>query len=84
VGDKTGAYRIFVVRPQRKSSPERPERRWEDNIKTKSSVSRMWAWTELVWFRIRNRCQELVNAIMHFGFHKFRKMLLRKNSTSRS
>jgi hypothetical protein len=33
-GDRRGAYRVLVGRPEGKRRPGRPRRRWEDNIKT--------------------------------------------------
>jgi hypothetical protein len=33
-GEKRGAYRILVGKPERKRPRGRPRRRWEDNIKT--------------------------------------------------
>ena len=33
MGDSRGAYRVLVKRPEGKSAPGRPRRRWEDNIK---------------------------------------------------
>jgi hypothetical protein len=33
MGEKRGAYRILVVRPEGRRPLGRPRRRWEDNIK---------------------------------------------------
>jgi hypothetical protein len=33
IGDRRGAYRILVLRPEGKRSFGRPRCRWEDNIK---------------------------------------------------
>jgi hypothetical protein len=33
MGEKRGAYRISVGRPERRRPLGRPRRRWEDNIK---------------------------------------------------
>jgi hypothetical protein len=33
-GKKTGAFRVFVAKPEGKSPLGRNRRRWEDNIKT--------------------------------------------------
>jgi hypothetical protein len=38
-GDRTGAYMILVRKTRWKEPPERPMRRWEDNIKNGSSRS---------------------------------------------
>jgi len=32
MGNRRGAYRVSVRRPDRKTPLERPRRRWEDNI----------------------------------------------------
>jgi hypothetical protein len=34
MGDKIGAYRVLVGRPEGKRSPGRPTHTWKDNIKT--------------------------------------------------
>jgi hypothetical protein len=33
MGDRVGAYRLLVGRPDRKSPLGKPRHRWEDNIK---------------------------------------------------
>ena len=33
MGQRRGAYRALVGKPERRRPPERPRRRWEDNIK---------------------------------------------------
>jgi hypothetical protein len=33
MGQTRGAYRALVGKPERRRPPERPSRRWEDNIK---------------------------------------------------
>ena len=33
MGERRGAYRALVGRPERKRQLERPRHRWEDNIK---------------------------------------------------
>jgi hypothetical protein len=33
MGEGRGVYRVFVGKPEVKRPPERPRRRWEDNIK---------------------------------------------------
>ena len=32
-GERKGAYRVLVGKPERKKPTGRPRRRWEDNIK---------------------------------------------------
>ena len=33
MGERKGAYRVLVGKPEGRRPPERPRRRWEDNIK---------------------------------------------------
>ena len=33
MGERRGVHRVLVGKPEGKSSPGRPRRRWEDNIK---------------------------------------------------
>jgi hypothetical protein len=64
MGEKRGAYRILVVRPEGRRSLGRPRRRWEDNIKMDPQEVR-WGmdWIELA--QDRDRWRALVNAIMN-------------------
>jgi hypothetical protein len=50
-GEKRGAYRILVRRPEGRRPLGKPRRRWEDNIKMDF---KMWvgAWAGLSWLRI--------------------------------
>jgi hypothetical protein len=48
MGGRRGAYRVLVGRPGEQRLPERPRRRWEDNVKMG-----LEAWTGLLWLRIR-------------------------------
>jgi len=53
LGEKRGAYRFLVVKPEGKIPLGRPWRRWEDNIKM--DLLRKWdvrAWTGSMWLRI--------------------------------
>jgi len=52
MGDREGAYRVLVGKPEGKRPLEKPRRRCEENIKM---VFRKWdgeAWTVLIWIRI--------------------------------
>jgi hypothetical protein len=51
MGDRRGAYRALVGKPDRRTSPGRPRRRWEDNIKMDLRRNGE-AWTGLIWLRI--------------------------------
>jgi hypothetical protein len=52
MGDKRGAYRVLVGRPERKRPLGRPRLRWEDNIQMDVQEMRWGAWTGLIWLRI--------------------------------
>jgi hypothetical protein len=64
MGEKRGAYRILVGRPEGRRPFGRPRRRWEDHIKTDlQEVGWGMGWIELAVDRERQRA--LVNAIMN-------------------
>jgi hypothetical protein len=52
MGEKTGAYRILVGRPEGRRPLGRPRRRWENNIKMDIQEMTWGAWTRLSWLRI--------------------------------
>jgi hypothetical protein len=63
MGEKRGAYRILVGRPERRPFG-RPRRRWEDNIKMdRQEVGWGMDWIELA--QDRDRWRALVNAVMN-------------------
>jgi hypothetical protein len=64
MGEKRGAYRILVGRPEERLPLRRPRRRWEDNIKIDlQEVGWGMAWIELA--QDRYRWWALVNAVMN-------------------
>jgi hypothetical protein len=64
MGEKRGAYRILVGRPEGRRPLGRPRRRWEDNIKMDlQEVGRGMDWIELA--QDRDRWRALVNAVMN-------------------
>jgi hypothetical protein len=64
MGEKRGAYRILVGRPEGRRPLGRPRRRWEDIIKIDlQHVGWSMDWIELA--QDRDRWRALVNAIMN-------------------
>jgi hypothetical protein len=64
MGEKRGAYRILVGRPEGRRPFGRPRHRWEDNIKMDiQEVGWNMDWIELAHDRDRQRA--LVNAVMN-------------------
>jgi hypothetical protein len=64
-GRNRNAYRILVGKSEGKRPPERPRRRWEDNIQMDllETVSGNMAWIDLVQDRYKWRA--LVNMVMN-------------------
>jgi hypothetical protein len=52
MGDRRGAYRVLVGRPEGRRPLGRPRRRWEYNIKMEFQEVGWGAWTGLIWLRI--------------------------------
>jgi hypothetical protein len=64
MGEKRGAYKVSVGKPEGKRPPERPSRRWKDNIKM---YLRAVGWCKY-WIDVaqgRNRWRAIVNAVMN-------------------
>ena len=66
MGEKRGAYRVLVRKPEGKRPLGRPRRRWEDNIKMDLQEVGYGGvdWIELA--QDRDRWRALVNAVMKF------------------
>ena len=65
MGDRRGAYRVLVGRPDRKRPIGRPRRRWDDNIKTDLQEVE---WGGMEWITVtqdRDRWRAVVNAVMN-------------------
>jgi hypothetical protein len=52
MGERKGAYRALVGKPEETRPLGRPRRRWEDNIKMDLREVGWGAWTESIWLRI--------------------------------
>ena len=48
MGDRRGAHRVFVGRPEEKRHLGRRRRRWEDNIEMVLQEAEWGAWTGLI------------------------------------
>jgi hypothetical protein len=63
MGEKRGAYRILLGRPEVRRPLGKPRRRWEDNIKTDvQEVGWGMDWIELA--QDRDRWRAVVDAVM--------------------
>jgi hypothetical protein len=66
VGEKRGAYRILVGRPEGRRPLGRLRRRWEDNIKM--DLEEMgWGIDGIELAQDRDRWRAVVNAVMNLG-----------------
>jgi len=52
IGERRGAYRVVLGRPEWKRPLGGPRRRWEDNIKIDFQEMDWRAWIGLMWHRI--------------------------------
>jgi hypothetical protein len=65
MGEKRGAYKILVGRPEGRRPLGRPRCRWEDNIKIDLQEV---GWMCIYWIQLgqdRDRWRALVNAVMN-------------------
>jgi hypothetical protein len=65
MGERRGAYRALVGKPEGRRPLERPRRRWEDNIKMDLREDE---WGGMDWINLaqdRDRWRALVNAVMN-------------------
>jgi hypothetical protein len=65
MGERRGAYRALVGKPEGRRPLGRPRRRWEDNIKMNL---REVGWGGMDWINLaqdRDRWRALVNAVMN-------------------
>jgi hypothetical protein len=64
-GERRGAYRVFVVKPEGKRPLGRPRLRWKDNIKMDLQEV---GWEGMDWIELaedRDRWRAVVNAVMN-------------------
>jgi hypothetical protein len=65
MGERRGAYRALVGKPEGRRPLGRPRRRWEDNIKMDLQEV---GWRGMDWINLaqdRDRWRVLVNAVMN-------------------
>jgi hypothetical protein len=72
MGERRGAYRPLVGKPEGGRPLGRPRRRWEDNIKMDLRAVGWGAWTGSIWLRIGTGGELLWMRLWIFGFHKMR------------
>jgi hypothetical protein len=63
MGDRSGACRVLVRRPEGKGAFGRPRRSWEDNIKMDLQDVDWGGMNWIVLAQDRNRWEALVNAV---------------------
>ena len=64
-GERRGAYRVLMVKPERKRPLGKLRHRWEDNIKM--DLQKV-GWGDMDWIDLaqdRDKWQALVNAVMN-------------------
>jgi hypothetical protein len=52
MGERRGAYRVLVEKPEGIRPLGRPRRRWKDNIKIDLREVGLGVWTGSIWLRI--------------------------------
>ena len=73
-GERRGAYRIFVGRPEGKRSLGIPWLRWEDNIVLGLKKLRWGSMDRIYLAQNRDRYRALVNAVMNLSVQKIRRI----------
>jgi hypothetical protein len=59
MGKTINAYRILVVKHERKGLTEKPRRRWENGRQNRRrKISKLWRWN---WLRILSNCMLFIN-----------------------
>jgi hypothetical protein len=66
MGERRGAYRALVGKPEVRRPLERPRRRWEDNIKMDLREVGWGGMDRINLAQDRDRWRALVNTVMNF------------------
>jgi hypothetical protein len=74
MGERSGACRVLMAKPEGKRPLGRPRRRWEENI-TMYLQEVVWGMNWIDVAQDRDMCRDLVNAVMTSGFHTLRVIL---------
>jgi hypothetical protein len=61
---------VLSLQPEGKRPFGRPRHKWEVNMKMDLQEVEWWAWTGLIWLRIRTGAGHLRMRYLNFGFHK--------------
>jgi hypothetical protein len=64
MGERRGAYRVSVGKPDGKIPLGRPRPRWEDNIKMGRGIGWVMGWIDVA--QIRDRWRGVVNVVTNF------------------
>jgi hypothetical protein len=67
MGEKKGAYKVLMGKPEGKRLLGRPRSRWEDNIKMNLQEVVLGGMDWIVLAQVRDRWRTLVNAVMNLG-----------------
>ena len=71
-GERRGAYRVLVGKPEGRRPLGIPGRRWEDNIKMNLRDVECGGMDRIDLVQDRKRWRALVNAVMNLRCHKMR------------
>jgi hypothetical protein len=72
MGERRGAYRVLLRRPEGKRPFERPRRRREDNIEVSHQGAR-WGHKWIYLFQDRDMWRVFVNSVMNLEVYKIKR-----------
>jgi acyl-coenzyme A thioesterase PaaI-like protein len=65
IGQRRDVHRVLVGKPEEKRPVGRRRHTWDVNMKVGVQKVEWFAWTILIWIRIRDSWRALVNAVMN-------------------